>query len=404
MPFDGSGTASIVNSFTPSTTISSTQMNANFTDIASMLTNTLPRDGQAAMTGQMKATDGTVNAPGITFGSDPDNGGYRTGTNAWSLAVGGAQAIAFATTGLTFPKTVIWAKGADVASASPLVLGADGNYFDVTGTAAITSVTVAAGTWFGLQFDGALTLTHHATNLVLPGAANITTAAGDRAFFVAEAANQVRCIAYTKASGVPVKVDGTIVRMGSDAQGDVLYFNGTNYARLGAGTAGQALVTGGAAANPAWATRNVVQVVTAALTSATTATPGAATPADFGLSASITPKTTTSHILMVAMVSGLTSGGARWFPYFTDGSNNKIGSIGDAASNRIRAAANVESSMGPVMLLGDWAPASTSAQTVKVRYQLDSGVTFNINRSASDTDSTAFARAASVLFLVEYEP
>jgi hypothetical protein len=41
--------------------------------------------------------------------------------------------------------------------------------------------------------------------------------------------------------------------MGSDAQGDVLYFNGTNYVRLPAGTSGNFLKTLGAGANPAWA-------------------------------------------------------------------------------------------------------------------------------------------------------
>jgi hypothetical protein len=35
-------------------------------------------------------------------------------------------------------------------------------------------------------------------------------------------------------------------------QGDVLYHNGTNWAKLGAGTAGQVLQTGGAGANPSW--------------------------------------------------------------------------------------------------------------------------------------------------------
>lgn len=48
-------------------------------------------------------------------------------------------------------------------------------------------------------------------------------------------------------------INGTQIRMGSDAQGDVLYFNGTNYARLGAGTSGEFLQTQGAGANPQWA-------------------------------------------------------------------------------------------------------------------------------------------------------
>ena len=38
------------------------------------------------------------------------------------------------------------------------------------------------------------------------------------------------------------------------AQGDILYYNGTAWVRLGAGTNGQALVTGGAGANPSWST------------------------------------------------------------------------------------------------------------------------------------------------------
>ena len=49
-------------------------------------------------------------------------------------------------------------------------------------------------------------------------------------------------------------VAGTKIAMGSDAQGDVLYYNGTDYVRLGAGTAGQALTTGGSGANVSWTT------------------------------------------------------------------------------------------------------------------------------------------------------
>ena len=47
-------------------------------------------------------------------------------------------------------------------------------------------------------------------------------------------------------------VTGAKIAMTSDAQGDILYYNGTDYVRLVAGTNGQALKTAGAAANPAW--------------------------------------------------------------------------------------------------------------------------------------------------------
>ena len=49
-------------------------------------------------------------------------------------------------------------------------------------------------------------------------------------------------------------VTGAKIALGSDAQGDIMYYNGTDWARLGAGTAGQVLKTNGAAANPEWTT------------------------------------------------------------------------------------------------------------------------------------------------------
>ncbi len=86
-----------------------------------------------------------------------------------------------------------WKKGADIASASPLVLGTDGNYFDVTGTVDFSQITVAAGEWFMLQFDDILTMTDGA-NLDL-GGADIVTAAGDRGIFFAVAADTVELVA-----------------------------------------------------------------------------------------------------------------------------------------------------------------------------------------------------------------
>jgi len=53
------------------------------------------------------------------------------------------------------------------------------------------------------------------------------------------------------------------------AQGDVLYYNGTSWVRLGAGTSGQFLKTNGSGANPAWAT---VQAGVLAVTSFTYST------------------------------------------------------------------------------------------------------------------------------------
>jgi len=103
-------------------------------------------------------------------------------------------------------------KGGDIASASPTVIDTDGDYFNVTGTTGFSAFTVAANRLFVLQFAGALTMTHHATNLDLPGEANITTAAGDVAEFFSTGTNTVQCLNYTKADGTAVVgVDATSV-------------------------------------------------------------------------------------------------------------------------------------------------------------------------------------------------
>lgn len=98
-----------------------------------------------------------------------------------------------------------WKKGADKASANALDLSdLDGNYFDITGVTAITSITFESdlpGTIIFLHFDGILVLTHHATDLILPTGANINTAAGDEAMLVEYDTNKWRCINYSRADG-----------------------------------------------------------------------------------------------------------------------------------------------------------------------------------------------------------
>ena len=107
--------------------------------------------------------------------------------------------------GQTFTGMFNLSKGVDISSANALVLGSDGNYFDVTGTTTINSIgAVGIGTVVKLHFDSALTLTHNATNLILPGAKDITTAAGDEAEFIEYASGDWICTNYQKANGNPV--------------------------------------------------------------------------------------------------------------------------------------------------------------------------------------------------------
>lgn len=90
-----------------------------------------------------------------------------------------------------------------LASATTTDIGSqNSNNLTITGTATITSFgTAAAGVIRRLVFSGALTLTHNASSLILPGAENIVTAAGDTAEFLSLGAGSWRCTVYQKANG-----------------------------------------------------------------------------------------------------------------------------------------------------------------------------------------------------------
>jgi len=108
-----------------------------------------------------------------------------------ALSAGGDLSLdGLGTGGVSIASTLKMTKGGDISSASPLVIDTDGNYFDVTGTTNFSAMTVEAGNFFMLQFDGALTITH-GSGIELPGAANLTTATGDRLICYATAADTV---------------------------------------------------------------------------------------------------------------------------------------------------------------------------------------------------------------------
>lgn len=92
-----------------------------------------------------------------------------------------------------------------VASATTTDIGAAAsNNVLITGTTTITGFgTVAAGVVRYGRFSGALTLTHNGTSLILPGGANITTAANDQ--FIAESLGSGNWIVkYFPQSGLPI--------------------------------------------------------------------------------------------------------------------------------------------------------------------------------------------------------
>jgi hypothetical protein len=156
MARDGNGTyVPPTNSWSPAINgvlASSGDWQALLDDIVAALTQSVSRDGQSPLTGNLQLGNNKIT-------------GLSAGT-------GSGQALAFQQ---LFDQGVM----ADIASAATVDIGAQNtNFLRVTGNTTITSFgTAYKGPRF-LVFAGALTLTNSST-LVLPGGANITTSAGD---------------------------------------------------------------------------------------------------------------------------------------------------------------------------------------------------------------------------------
>lgn len=82
----------------------------------------------------------------------------------------------------------------------------------ISGVATITSFgsTMAVGALKFLTFSGACVLTHNAASLILPSAANITTAAGDTAIVQCISSGNYRVVAYNLATGGPLVTSGNV--------------------------------------------------------------------------------------------------------------------------------------------------------------------------------------------------
>jgi hypothetical protein len=101
--------------------------------------------------------------------------------------------------------------GSVVVSATVNLTAIDADAVDVTGGGAtITAITLTEGLTRIVRFTGANTLTHSAT-LVLPGALNITTAAGDFMIVRGYSSSTVRVVSYMRGDSHPlITGNGTI--------------------------------------------------------------------------------------------------------------------------------------------------------------------------------------------------
>jgi microcystin-dependent protein len=84
-----------VAAFVPGGLIKSSDLNSNFSDIATALTQSLATTGVSTMTGPIKAAVGAVGAPSFTFGSALGTGFYLAGANQIGWAANGVQGATF---------------------------------------------------------------------------------------------------------------------------------------------------------------------------------------------------------------------------------------------------------------------------------------------------------------------
>lgn len=148
---------------------------------------------------------------------NPSNAVARTGFGKlWDYVTGLLGATGNATEAQAALKLGV--KGASVASASsPNIWTTDGDVIHITGTTTITGFAAAprAGARKLLCFDGAVTLTN-GSNLVVPGAANYTTATGDLVSVYAETTTKFR-LEVTRVDGPVLSASQAEMEAGSEA-------------------------------------------------------------------------------------------------------------------------------------------------------------------------------------------
>lgn len=95
MPRNSSGTYSLpVAAYVAGTTIRSTDMNTNLSDIGTALTQSLATTGVSSMTGVLKLAAGAANAPSLTLASDTTTGWYNSAVGAWTFVSAGSAVLA----------------------------------------------------------------------------------------------------------------------------------------------------------------------------------------------------------------------------------------------------------------------------------------------------------------------
>lgn len=167
-------------------------------------------------------TNTTASPTMAISGLDPETiktnlGAGKVGAPKGSLVAGTAARILFDGTDFVLMNPRAYNVAADIATAATVNLNAaTGDYLTLTGTTNVSAITLIEGQERTCRAAGIFDLINSAS-LVLPGDADITTAAGDVFIVRGEASGVVRVVNYMRADGTALSASGGIQESGTIA-------------------------------------------------------------------------------------------------------------------------------------------------------------------------------------------
>lgn len=259
---DGSGTFTVTNpDFVSGTTISSSQVDANFSDVATAITQSIAANGETPITGnlQMNSNKHTGVAAGTALTEYADVKSVQNGTYIWCGTAGGtADAITLtpspAITAYVTGQEFRWKAGssANTGAATVAISGLTTKALQINDTA-LASGEHAANKYYRGVYDGAAFQIEKISKAA--GYSDPLTTRGDLVYRNASSTTRLA----VGAANTVLKSDGTDAAWGSVAvanlaagtDGELITWDASgNPAVVAVGTSGQVLTSNGAGAAP----------------------------------------------------------------------------------------------------------------------------------------------------------
>jgi|GEM_PF-3549038 len=198
----------------------------------------------ATLTGTQTLTNKTIsdasNTLSLSAGTIPNLDAAKITSGTFGLARGGLGSDTLAAT----QGSVLYNDGTKWVALGP---GTSGQVLKTNGAAANPSWASSGGSGTVTQVDSGTGLTGGpitSTGALSIDASVVATLTGSQTL-----TNKT----ISGASNTLTNLGISNLTIGSQAQGDIIYYNGTSWTRLSAGTSGQMLRTNGAGADPSWA-------------------------------------------------------------------------------------------------------------------------------------------------------